>query len=187
MTITLMNNLYFLRHCRTENNIERVITGQMDIPILGNEEVEVNQYENQKSLLLLCSPLMRCKETANIFIQTTKIVPEIKFCDGLLERGMGDLEGLERRKAVSKYPDYFVNDKFIYSMTPPNGESYLHFSERADEFINNTLVESMKIGNVILCSHNQILKMIYFKIKGIPIEEFWYKTGFINGKIYKIL
>lgn len=29
-----------------------------------------------------------------------------------------------------------------YSMTPPNGESYLHFSERADEFINNTLVES---------------------------------------------
>lgn len=186
MLMTSKNNLYFLRHCRTTNNIKHIITGQSDVPIIKDEIIEVNQFVLQNNVLLLCSPLLRCKQTADIFCKSINFSPQIITYPELRERNLGELEGLERKKAVEKYPEYFVNSKFIYNMTPPNGESYLQICERADKLIN--IIEGkLKANNVVLCSHNHILKIIYFKIMDIPIRDNWYRTKFENGKVYKIL
>ena len=186
MVITKMNNLYVLRHCKTVNNIQNIITGQMDVPIMEGEQIEMNQYNHQGNLEILCSPLIRCKETVSIFLNNINFVPQVTYCNDLLERNMGELEGMERSKAIAKYPEYFIDNKFIYNKTPPHGESYTQLCERVDRFINTLLIKKIMSQNVILCSHNHVLKIIYLKLMNISSENNWFKIRFENGKIYNV-
>lgn len=184
--ITKTNALFFLRHCKTVNNVKDIITGCKEVAVLSDQKVYKDNLTFQKKMTILCSPLSRCKETVELLTPNLNFVPNIVICDELTERSMGELEGMERCVAVDKYPELFYDKKFIYDMTPPNGENYLQICKRVDWFINNVLREYLQKGDVMLCSHNHILKIIYFKMTNISIEENWYTTKFANGKIYKI-
>lgn len=181
-----MSNLYFLRHNKTRNNMQHIITGQKDVPIVDKSMFGLDQMVLQGEMMILCSPLLRCKQTIEIFCENLNFIPRIQISSDLLERNFGMLEGKYRENAIMEYPKYFHGSEFIYDMTPPNGESYAAICNRADRVICY-VKEELKSNSVILCSHNHLLKIIYFRLLQVPIEENWYKTKFLNGKIYKIL
>lgn len=160
----------------------------MDVSILKDEKIEMDKYIfNYNKFIILCSPLVRCKETVELFSESLYFEPTTLYYHELEERNMGVFQGLSRLEALSNYPDYFEGDNFIYSMTPPNGESFVQLCERAKKFIKNILTEKLEFTDVIICSHNHILKTFYFMIKDIPIQDKWYETKFKNGKVYCII
>ena len=108
------------------------------------------------------------------------------YLDQLLERSMGKFEGKRRDEVAEEFPEYFINDKFIYNLTPPQGESYKEIFMRADAFVENFILKEIESKNVLICSHNQFLKMIYFSLLDVPIGENWYEKNFQNGKVYRI-
>ncbi len=183
------NHVYFLRHCKTINNIQNIITGQMDIPILNNQKVEVSQIDFNENMQILCSPLVRCKETVAIFVKAkiNYLDMQIQILNELSERNMGDLEGVSRDNALLKFPEYFCDGKFIFYLTPPNGESYKHICERAQFISDKILFQNIYIGDVVICSHNHFLKILYCYLRKISIEENWHKLNFQNGKLCKVL
>lgn len=181
------NHIYFLRHCKTINNIQNIITGQMDIPILNNQKVEVDRIDFNENIQILCSPLVRCKETVAIFAKEKSIYFNIQVINELSERNMGDLEGVSRDNALLKFPEYFCDGKFIFYLTPPGGESYKHICERAQFISDKILFHDIYIGDVVICSHNHFLKILYCYLRKNSIEENWYKLNFQNGKLYKVL
>lgn len=181
-----MNNLYFLRHNKTRNNIQHIITGEKDVPIVDKSICGLDRMDLQGEMMILCSPLLRCKQTVEALCENLNFIPQIEVSSDLLERNFGVLEGKYREKAIVEYSKYFHGREFIYDMTPPNGESYVAICNRADRVIDN-VKEKLKSNSVILCSHNHLLKIIYFRLLQVPIEDNWYKTKFLNGKIYKIL
>lgn len=183
----MVNHLYFLRHCKTENGNQKVITGQSDIAILRSEkQIDLYQFSKTQDLIILSSPLRRCRETIEVFVNTTLCNPPIYFCSELMERNMGEFQGRRRCEAINNFPTFFKDGKLIYEMTPPGGESWSHILERVDSFITDVLWEQLYSHDVLLCSHNHIMKILYFRIMDIPIEENWYNTKFTEGKIYKI-
>ena len=181
------NNLYFLRHCKTINNIEKRITGQQNISILRGGEIETNQISQCSNMTILSSPLIRCRETVDLFVNNLGGVSEINFCEELIERNMGIFEGMLRENAAQEFPQYFIQNSFIYTMTPPSGESYAHIYHRANNFVKELLQHKLEKSNVLICSHNHILKIIYCIILQIPIEEYWYTISFGEGKVNKII
>lgn len=179
-------HLYFLRHCITENNNLNIITGSLDIPICSNAHIDYTEIKSFDNLMIISSPLIRCRETVYLLKSNAKIKNSVVYCDKLVERSMGVFEGLDRKKAVYDYPCFFDENKFIYFLTPPRGESFYDISNRADIFINylNKLLEK---NDVLICSHNQIMKILYIKLKKIDLQKNWNKVNFINGKVYTIL
>lgn len=113
--------------------------------------------------------------------------PQILFYEELIERNMGIFEGMKKRAASDEFSEYFFKEKFIYNKTPPGGESFVQICNRVDWFIENILLSQLMSHDVLICSHNHIMKMLYFKMFNVSIEENWYTTKFTNGAIYRLL
>ena len=180
------NHLYFLRHCTTENNEQGLISGRLDNHIKSMESVDYTELKYTDDMVILSSPSMRCRETANKLCSSLSVIVPIMYLDQLLERSMGSFEGKKRDEVAEEFPEYFINNKFIYYLTPPQGESYKEMCIRAEEFLDEILTKKIESNNVLICSHNQLLKILYFRLLDVSVEEYWYKYNFQNGKVYKI-
>ncbi|MFR5989764.1 MAG: histidine phosphatase family protein [Faecalibacterium prausnitzii] len=69
--------------------------------------------------------------------------------------------------------------------TPPKGESYDAFYQRVSR-ISQRLFE-LPYHTVLICSHNQFLKMLYFNINQLPVTSSgWNSLDYASGVITKI-
>lgn len=179
--------IYFLRHQKTANNQYGIISGQADSPIITKDIWTGNV--NMDSLdTVYSSPSRRCIETLHL-IPGLKLPPTID--ERLLERRMGDFENRSRKELYEEFPTYFRNIGgrvcFQFELTPPNGETYTEFAERISSFCEE-IMSATEEKNILICSHNQAMKMMHFILKGIqPTEEAWYKISFPNGEIVSLI
>ncbi|GHT56920.1 alpha-ribazole phosphatase [Spirochaetia bacterium] len=181
-----MKDLYLIRHGKSTFNSKNIITGQMDVH-LDNCIIDTSAYNSSVSerAVVISSPASRCLTTSKNICKEIPIENGLLIDDRLIERGLGIFEGKLREEAIKENPHYFNNNKFIYSLTPPNGESFQSFSERIDSFyiyLNQVICKNA----VIVCSHNQTLKYLYSKIMDVNLDKIWYSNNFKNGVLHKI-
>lgn len=174
-------NLYFLRHLQTQNNVAGIINGRnMGLPVLAFQNI----IGTKDMDIIYCSTALRCRQTIKCFIKTNH-ASAIVHSDLLLERDMGRLEGMKRRDAIAEYPNLFTEGRFHVTDTPPDGESFIAFQKRAQTFCQNFIKKTK--GNILVCSHNQFLKMLYFSFFQIPVtEESWKVKTFPFGQVVSI-
>ena len=167
----MKKKLYILRHCKTLFNEENIVSGQTDCPLIDySVDYSILNKENYlKSYILISSPLNRCVLTGEILQLQSKLQISVFIDSRIIERNMGILEGKRRCDLVKEYPDYFFNGHFKDYMTPPMGESYDNFRFRIASFVSSIKKLLLK-HNIIICSHNQTLRML---------------TSIINDKQYK--
>lgn len=176
-----MISLYALRHFKTDNNVKNVISGSNpSIPIIESSPIAC-EIEFDK---IYCSSALRCIQTLDEYLGV-KSVSNIIYTDRILERDLGDLEGTPRKEAAKLYPTLFCGPHFNVFQTPPNGESFLLFHNRVLSFWQN--LQERDNGDILVCSHNQFLKMLYFinYNKHVTTEE-WNALSFRNGIIARI-
>lgn len=96
---------------------------------------------------------------------------------------MGKLEGMLKLEAEMVYPELFINGSFNVFRTPPQGESFGSFESRIYKFYNEILNTDEQL-NVLICSHNQTLKLLRLLIlkKDISYQS-WSEYSFKNGKV----
>ena len=98
----------------------------------------------------------------------------------LSERNMGMLEGVNKFKARELYPSLFCGNKVDISASIPNGESICDVQQRLKKIVDYIRANQEK--NILICSHNQTLKILYFSLNGIPItNDAWQCLNFPNG------
>lgn len=176
----MIKQIYFLRHFQTKNNINHLLNGRsINLPIINGNPLYCESNIN----LILCSPALRCRQTIKFFSQD--ILPPIIYTNLLLERDLGIMEGQSRRQMVMQHPTLFSNNKLIVYETPPQGEPFNLFKDRASKFWE--YCDSINQETILICSHNQILKMLYFclKNKALTIDS-WNFLSFPHGEIIKI-
>ena len=187
MGLFRMRQLFVIRHCESVANSKDLISGQTDVPV-GDCIINMQEYAKTqfKNLLILSSPLSRCKETAEkLKIYLPMLMKDIVIDNNLIERNMGIFEGEKREVLVQRYPDYFTKGRFIHHKTPPEGETFDSFYERIRSF-SSTLYSILDKNDVIICSHNQTLKLLYAIMKNVPLEELWYGKDFKSGVFEEI-
>ena len=176
--------IYFLRHFKSYFNDKDIISGRMDTDIIGNQEIIYRSDIPQYFDYAFCSSKKRCMNTLNTLPQN--IIKRYVDTDSLIERNVGVLEGMRRSEAVEKYPNLFYKGKLSVDEEIPEGETIEEVKKRL-ELIVLLLTETSKDKNILVCSHNQCLKVLYSMLKGVEItNEYWHSLNFENGTVINI-
>lgn len=180
--------LYIMRHGKTDWNLKHKLQGRTDIPLndIGRQMAREakERYKDINFDVCYCSPLIRAKETAELFLEDRDI--PIIYDDRLIEMGFGIYEGVEN---VFDKPECPIRVLFF---TPAeyeaiNGaESLENLIKRTGNFLEEVaypLVESGK--DVLIVGHGAMNSSIIGQVRHIPLEDFWVE-GIENCRLIKL-
>lgn len=160
MKITLV------RHGQTDFNSENRIQGQINNSLndYGRSQCKRLRGELLDKDFDICyvSPLFRAVETSFILIGDR--VPTVTD-KRLIERNMGELEGMSREEYDSKrYWDYNLNcgDMGV--------EKIQDLFARAKDFLNY-LFDSCSGMNVLVVSHGAMIRAMHYLLKGVDLAN----------------
>lgn len=121
-----MLNIWLIRHGMTEGNKIGRYIGVTDEPLSPEGMRFLEKLTYQKPQALFVSPMVRCRETAQILFpnQNMRIIDELSECD------FGDFEN-KNYQELSDNPDYqaWVDSNGLLPF--PNGESRESFKRRS--------------------------------------------------------
>ena len=155
--------LLVTRHGQTDWNVLKKVQGKVDISLNedGKEQALITKdiLDNEKINLIICSPLKRARETAEIINKDKN--KKIIFDDRISERGFGEFEGIETNNFdFNGFWDYYKNYKY------ETAENIEDFFNRIYNFLDSIL-EEYKDNNVLLVTHGGV---------SIPIECYFNKN-----------
>ncbi len=166
-----MGKLYFTRHGQTVWNVENKICGTTDVELteLGHEQAKELGREILKRDLgideILCSPLIRAKNTAEHIAQMTGLPLRVE--PRLMEQNFGKFESTPRDGKD------FLREKMQFVNSFGNGESMLRLCQRIYNLLDELKEESGKTGKVyLLVAHNGIARAVHSYFYDMTNEEY---------------
>ena len=152
--------IYIVRHGQTDYNLEKRITGRIDIPL--NETGKIEAMLLQKELegisfdYVFASPLSRALETAKIITNQ-----EIIIDDRLIERSNGLIEG----KCVKDLED------FDYTNHDYQLESIKDVRKRINSFLDEITKKYPK-KSILVVTHGGVIINIRYYFEGEPKGDY---------------
>lgn len=160
-------NIIIVRHGQTDFNLERKLQGITDNKLneTGKEQALTTKekLKDEKIDLIICSPLIRARETADIINEGRNL--EIIYDDRLKERDFGEYEG----EYISNYN---VDEFWSYKENKEyeKAENIRVFLKRVNEFLID-IESTYKDKNILLVAHAGISVAIKCYYKGIPEDD----------------
>ena len=160
--------IYYVRHGQTDLNLAKKMQG-------GGTEKELNEtgisqaYNTKKELknvkydLVICSPMKRAKQTAEI-INEGRDIPIITD-ERIRERKLGEYEG---RDVTEEMENNIWDYKLNYNI--PNGENLHDFENRINEFFDD-IKEKYYDKTILIVAHGGIAKVIKSHLYGMPESQ----------------
>lgn len=144
--------LLVTRHGQTDWNVQKKVMGRCDEPL--NEKGFEQAEETRKKLLdedidlIICSPLKRAKQTAEVINKDRNI--KIIYDDRLIERDFGEFEGMETKDFdFHGYWNYYKNDYY------ESAENIQEFFKRVYSFLDD-IINKYKDKNILVVAHGGI-------------------------------
>ncbi|RJR28301.1 histidine phosphatase family protein [Candidatus Microgenomates bacterium] len=164
--------ILFVRHGESVDDIEDRYGGSADFDLTerGREQVTVSakkiSFLGEKFEIVLCSPLKRALQTAEIIANQLHL--EVEVFEYLKERNLnGVLTGLVRSEAKQKYPEVVETH---------NRWEYVDGSERTEDFNNRVknaikYLLNMEYGSVVAVTHGLFLKAFFKEMMDLDIKK----------------
>lgn len=169
------------RHGQTEWNVLGKVQGRADIEL--NEKGIQQAEETGKALnvekidLIICSPLKRAKQTAEI-INKDRNIPII-YDEDVIERDFGEFEGINKKEFdFEGYWSYKQNNKY------EKAENIKDFFERVYNFLDK-IKEEYKDKRVLIVAHGGISIPVNCYFNGIPEDDDLLKLVLGNCEVAK--
>lgn len=147
--------IYVVRHGHTDWNDNKITMGRKDIPL---NELGIEEANNTSKLLekinfdlIICSPLIRAKQTADIINKNRN--NQIIFDERIIERNMGNLEGKPYTNDNSQIWDININTN------NNNIETMEEFKNRVYDFLIE-IENKYSDKNVLLVTHGGVSALI---------------------------
>lgn len=180
--------LILVRHGETEGNRKGTYIGCTDISL--NEEglkqaaLLRDKLKDEHIARILCSPLKRASETAEIINQAHYL--DIEYSDSLIERNFGIWESLTWEEIKNKYPDeYELWNKDWKEYCIEGGESARAAYLRAVSFVESLIAQNSHEA-LLLVTHAGCIKAIVAHLLGLGLEGTWH-LKIDNGRITRIV
>ena len=144
--------IYITRHGQTDYNVQKKVMGRCDEPLNNNgisQAIETkNNLLNKDIDLIICSPLLRAKQTA-IIINEDRNIPII-YDDRIIERNFGEFEGMQTSDFdFNGYWNYYKNEQY------QRAENIQLFFERIYNFLDY-IVKNYSDKNVLIVTHGGV-------------------------------
>ena len=176
-----MPEIYLIRHGMTAGNQKQRYIGITDEPLCPEGREALTEICCPEPELLFVSPLLRCRETAEILFpgKNQEIRPMLSECD------FGDFEN-KNYLELSHNPDYQAWVDSNGTLPFPNGESRESFRWRTLEEFNRIVEECFKkeINTAALVVHGGTIMNI-MEAYGSPARDF-YDWHVKNGRGYLV-
>ena len=174
-------SLLITRHGQTDWNLERKVQGKSDIELnpKGIEQAEevAKKLANEPIDLIICSPLVRAKQTAEIINRNRKI--PIIYDNSISERAYGEFEGKSPDDFnFHQFWNYNCNEEYQFA------ENIKDFFKRVYEFLDKQANEQLE-KNVLLVAHGGISIAINCYFNGIPANGEVLRMGLHNCEYAK--
>lgn len=161
-----------LRHGESIGNAEGRIQGLSDFRLTDNGREQARALANRWLAegisfdRMMSSPLVRCRETAEIIAEAMNL--PVEYDEIWMERDYGKLSGLTHAAAVKSEgrPLY----AFPYQPVGKNGESLWGLYLRGSRALNSLM--SLDPGRYLVVSHGGILNMLLYAILGIAPQAY---------------
>lgn len=169
--------IYITRHGQTNWNVQKKVMGRCDEPL---NETGLNQAEETRKNLLdtdidliICSPLKRARETAEI-INKDRNIPII-YDERIIERDFGEFEGMETKNFdFHGYWNYYKNMQF------ESAENIQIFFKRVYDFLED-ITKKYEDKNVLLVAHGGISIPVACYFNGSIPEGSLVEAGLVLG------
>ncbi|MBP8984673.1 MAG: histidine phosphatase family protein [Syntrophobacterales bacterium] len=164
----MARRVLLLRHGDVgEENRGRYI-GSSDVPLsaAGVRRVEgmVDLFPRGDSLLCLCSPLRRCRETADVVSRVTGL--DFAVDPDLREVDFGDWEGKTFAEISESLPAEVEMWSAFDGFAFPGGESVAHFLSRVRRAAGR--MAKAREDTVLACTHGGVIRSLICHFLGIP-------------------
>lgn len=183
-------NIYLFRHGETDWNKEGRIQGHTDILLNQKGRMQIAQTATglaricPKVDLILCSPLSRARESAEIAAENLHYPNERIVAEPLLiERCFGEAEGLTAAEREEKYPNYHYSDTGYYF---PGMEEYENLIKRADSALQKILSTYNDRENILVVSHGAILAAVITVVTDGKIPYFSDVLSLDSGSLFRV-
>ncbi len=178
-----------MRHGKTDWNLQRRLQGRTDIPINdeGRKMAEKAALECRDINIdvCYCSPLIRAKETAEIFLKNRNI--PIITDERLVEMCFGIYEGVKNSSDIPGSPmkDFFETPEKFKGVE--NGETFDDLFARTGEFLKEVIEPQLAEGkDILIIGHGAMNSSIICQIRNLSIEHFW-DEAITNCKLVKLI
>ena len=169
-----------VRHGQTEWNVTRRFLGATDLPLDSTGRAQARALGELFAGTfdrVYSSPLARARDTARELGSEPILVPE------LVEMSQGELEGLSRDEAITRFPGLFealLADPA--EMIPPGGENLTTVRDRAFRGLER-VVRAEPVGSLLaFVSHQMVIASVSCTISGQPLDS-WREHGVQNCAI----
>jgi len=209
-----IQNIYVIRHGETDENKKKTDEQLMSYPINtelnGNGKMQAKKTgeylkKREKINIILCSPLLRCKQTAEIIAKEigyniTDIIMEDKLLDSQINdkyknltkeqfKNLKDndenvrdyLKYIDRTKEIKNQIE--LNEYMIGKSTKDNKiyETTESISSRVNQLIDN--LKNLKLENILIISHSDTIRWLTkFLINNVGYDNFQGKL--VNNNSY---
>lgn len=134
-----------IRHGLTEANEKGVYIGKTDLPLSAKGAADIaakmDEFVYPTVHRVYTSPLLRCRETADIIFPETEIVP----VDDFRELDLGEFDGKSVDELIDR-DDYKAWLKGGKDCRPPKGESLEEMTARTYVGLHNIIMDMMNSG-----------------------------------------
>ena len=144
--------IFLTRHGQTDWNVQKKVMGRCDEPLndKGKEQAKETR-DNLKNInidLIICSPLQRAKQTAEIISENRNI--PIIYDNRIIERDFGEFEGKETKNFdFHGYWNYYKNEQY------EQAENIQMFFERIYDFLDD-IIKKYNDKNVLIVAHGGV-------------------------------
>jgi len=152
--------LLIVRHGETQFNAEGRYLGALD-PELNATGISqaraLNAVLPANLTAVVCSPLRRARQTAEIVCQGRNIEPSMN--GAFRERNVGVFEGLTQEEAKARFPEFWAqNVTRLWERAPEGGETIAEVVERVVEGLRQ-VYERYQGKVVVLVAHGFVAKV----------------------------
>lgn len=175
-----LTKIIFVRHGESEVNISKVKSSEQDkYPLTKQGVKEVEDLAGgftEKVDIIISSPVLRAKQTAEIFQKKLKV--DLIFDDLLSEYHYGSWEGKSKDELLKQtnYQRYkeisaSLEDKYNFQLGG-DGESRAQITERVRKFLDK-LVKEHGGKTILIPSHGGINACMNMVLRGVDYDKFF--------------
>lgn len=188
----MTHTLILTRHGQSEGNRLNQFTGWRDQPLTdqGREEAKAAGQRLKAAGLkpdaAFSSVLQRAANTCDIILaELGKTELPVTRNQALNERDYGDLTGLDKDEARSKWGEEQVHIwRRAYDTPPPGGESLRDTVARVlPYYVHNVLPTVLSNGTTLVAAHGNSLRALIMALEGIAPADIP-NTELATGEIY---
>lgn len=166
------NRYFVMRHGEADNNVMGILSSKEDNPhhltergILGVKEI-AKELKNEKINLIISSPFLRTKETAEIVANSLGLnKKDIQYDKRIGEHNYGDFN----LRPITEYYGYYSSFKETFIKPLPGGESYNDMRMKVGEFIYD-LEKNFSNKNILIVTHESPSWLLFAVSLGLDVE-----------------